>query len=165
MICNLLVSLHLTNQVPRHLTYNGCSLSRMSGFRLFPVRSPLLGKSLLFSFPPVTEMFHFSGLAAINYVFIYGQYEFIVSSFPIRKSSDLSPLDGSPRLIAACYALLRLSVPRHSPYTLSILIHKMHSYRNQNVKDLSSNQIKRINSISKIFNLSRAICVLFFKEG
>jgi len=41
----------------------------------------------------------------------------------------------------------------------------MHSYRNQNVKDLSSNQIKRINSISKIFNLSRAICVLFFKEG
>ena len=30
-------------------------------FGLFRVRSPLLAKSLLFSFPPVTEMFHFSG--------------------------------------------------------------------------------------------------------
>lgn len=137
MICNLSASLHLANQVPRHLTYNGCSLSRMSGFRLFPVRSPLLGKSLLFSFPPVTEMFHFSGLATMNYEFIHGRCGFAASGFPIRKSSDLSLLDGSPRLIAACYALLRLSVPRHSPYTLSILIHKMHSYKNQNVKDLS----------------------------
>ena len=32
-------------------------------FRLFPVRSPLLGESLLFSFPPGTKMFQFSGLA------------------------------------------------------------------------------------------------------
>ena len=31
------------------------------GFGLYPVRSPLLGASLLFSFPPVTEMFHFTG--------------------------------------------------------------------------------------------------------
>ena len=30
-------------------------------FGLYPVRSPLLGASLLFSFPPVTEMFHFTG--------------------------------------------------------------------------------------------------------
>ncbi len=30
-------------------------------FRLFPVRSPLLGESLLMSFPPGTEMFHFPG--------------------------------------------------------------------------------------------------------
>ena len=32
-------------------------------FRLFPVRSPLLGESLLFSLPPGTEMFQFSGFA------------------------------------------------------------------------------------------------------
>ena len=30
------------------------------GFRLFPVRSPLLRESLLLSLPQVTEMFHFS---------------------------------------------------------------------------------------------------------
>ena len=32
-------------------------------FRLFPVRSPLLWESRLFSFPAVTEMFHFTALA------------------------------------------------------------------------------------------------------
>ena len=32
-------------------------------FRLFPVRSPLLWESLLFSFPAGTEMFHFPALA------------------------------------------------------------------------------------------------------
>ena len=32
-------------------------------FRLFPVRSPLLGESRLISFPPATKMFQFAGLA------------------------------------------------------------------------------------------------------
>ena len=32
-------------------------------FGLFPFRSPLLGKSLLLSFPPGTEMFQFPGYA------------------------------------------------------------------------------------------------------
>ena len=36
-------------------------------FGLFPFRSPLLRESLLFSFPPSTEMFHFPGLAAEPY--------------------------------------------------------------------------------------------------
>ena len=34
------------------------------GFRLFPVRSPLLRESLLFSFPLGTEMFHFPRFAS-----------------------------------------------------------------------------------------------------
>src|SRR5690349_7143187 len=33
-------------------------------FGLFPVRSPLLGESLLLSSPPGTEMFHFPGFAS-----------------------------------------------------------------------------------------------------
>ena len=33
-------------------------------FGLIPVRSPLLGESLLFSLPPGTQMFQFSGLAS-----------------------------------------------------------------------------------------------------
>jgi hypothetical protein len=36
-------------------------------FRLFPVRSPLLGKSLLFSIPRGTEMFHSPRLASAGY--------------------------------------------------------------------------------------------------
>ena len=38
--------------------------SLLSGFSLLPFRSPLLGESLLFSFPPGTEMFHFPGFAS-----------------------------------------------------------------------------------------------------
>jgi len=36
---------------------------------LFPVRSPLLGESRLISFPPVTEMFQFTGFAPYTYEF------------------------------------------------------------------------------------------------
>ena len=38
-------------------------------FGLFPVRSPLLRKSIFLSFPPVTEMFQFTGLATHAYGF------------------------------------------------------------------------------------------------
>ena len=46
----------------------------------------------------------------------------IVAGFPIRKSPDQSLFSNSPKLIAAYYALHRLSVPRHSPCALSSLI-------------------------------------------
>ena len=38
-------------------------------FRLFPVRSPLLRESLLFSIPPGTEMVHFPGFTSSPYIF------------------------------------------------------------------------------------------------
>ncbi len=41
--------------------------------------------------------------------------------YPIRKSPDQTPACGSPRLIAACHVLHRLSAPRHPPCTLSSL--------------------------------------------
>ena len=39
------------------------AIALLNWFRLFPFRSPLLWKSLLFSFPPGTEMVHFPGFA------------------------------------------------------------------------------------------------------
>ena len=39
---------------------------RRHGFGLFRVRSPLLGESLLFSFPTGTKMFQFPALASIK---------------------------------------------------------------------------------------------------
>ena len=38
-------------------------------FGLFPFRSPLLGESLLFSFPAGTKMFQFPALFTYSYVF------------------------------------------------------------------------------------------------
>ena len=44
--------------------------------------------------------------------------------FPIRKSPDQSLIADSPRLFAGFYVLLRLLMPRHSPYALNNLIPK-----------------------------------------
>ena len=54
--------------VPRLLDSNAPRLA-LTRFRLFPVRSPLLGESLLISVPPGTEMFHFPGLSSPTYEF------------------------------------------------------------------------------------------------
>src|SRR5262245_5251630 len=45
---------------------------RLTPTGLVPVRSPLLGESRLMSFPPVTEMFLFTGFASHTYVFSAG---------------------------------------------------------------------------------------------
>ena len=42
-------------------------------------------------------------------------------SFLIRRSPDILLICSSPRLIAACHVLLRLLMPRHSPYALCSL--------------------------------------------
>jgi hypothetical protein len=44
-------------------------MPRDTRFALIPVRSPLLGESLLLSFPAGTEMFHFPAFARYAYVF------------------------------------------------------------------------------------------------
>ena len=51
--------------VPQPPDSNALMLA-LSGFRLVPVRSPLLGESRLISTPPGTEMFQFPGFATTN---------------------------------------------------------------------------------------------------
>ena len=48
---------------PRFATHSGLT---QTAFRLFPVRSPLLGESLSFSPPPGTEMFQFPGYRSLS---------------------------------------------------------------------------------------------------
>ena len=50
---------------------------------------------------------------------LWGQYIFNVLGCPIRKSSDITLVCSSPKLIAAYHVLHRLSEPRHPPYTLN----------------------------------------------
>ena len=72
-------------------------------FALFPFHSPLLGESLLFSFPPLTKMFQFSGFP---YLTVWHRLLGDVrrSHSEIRGSMHTC---GSPRLIAACHVLHR----------------------------------------------------------
>ena len=87
---------------------------------LVRVRSPLLAESRLMSFPPATEMFQFAGFAPCGYGF----------TARCRRSGGLPHSEilgstlarSSPRLIATCYVLHRLSMPRHPPDALAYLI-------------------------------------------
>jgi hypothetical protein len=51
-----------------------------------------------------------------------GARAFPLAGFPIRKSSDITPAHGSPRLFAVYHVLHRPLTPRHPPYALSSLI-------------------------------------------
>ena len=90
--------------------------SKLSRFRLFPVRSPLLGKSMSFSIPRVTEMFHFSRYRLLH---LWIQWR-ILQYNPQR----VSPF-GSPR-IKVCLRLpgayRRLPRPSSPPRAKSSII-------------------------------------------
>ena len=84
-------------------------------FGLFPVRSPLLGESLLFSLPGGTKMFQFPpfapGLKA-------GRLPEAVR-LPRSDIRGSMAACASPRLFAACRVLLRLLEPRYPPSALA----------------------------------------------
>jgi hypothetical protein len=103
---------------PNHATPAGLTHDR---FSLFRFRSPLLTESLLFSLPVGTEMFHFPTFplpALYIQAGVTKSHRCAWRGFPIRRSSDRSSLINSPRLIADCYVLLRLQMPRHPPFAL-----------------------------------------------
>ena len=73
---------------------------RRPGFGLAPFRSPLLGGSLLFSFPPPTWMFRFGGFAPTNGGYCASR----AVGCPIRASAD-------PWLLAPPRGLSRPAAP------------------------------------------------------
>ena len=92
-----------------------------TGLGYIRVRSPLLTESLLFSFPPGTEMVHFPGLSSPAYVFSWRSSGISLRGFPHSDILGSKPVCGSPKLFAAYHVLHRLLAPRHSPYALSSL--------------------------------------------
>ena len=80
-------------------------------FRLFPLRSPLLGESLLISLPPATKMFQFAGLA---HACLYIQ-QAVLWGLPHSDISGSMLASSSPECIVGRHVLLRLCVPRYPP--------------------------------------------------
>ena len=86
-------------------------------FGLLPVRSPLLGESLLFSLPGGTKMFQFPPFAS----------EAMLPRMTALQAAGLSHSETrgskvictSPRIFAAYRVLHRLREPRHPPCALS----------------------------------------------
>ena len=80
-------------------------------FRLFPVRSPLLRKSLLFSFPEGTEMFHFPSLSITILCIQIAFYRY----YPVRVFSFGNPrINGCLHLTEAYRSLPRPSSSLHA---------------------------------------------------
>ena len=87
-------------------------------FGLFPVRSPLLGESLLFSLPAGTKMFQFPAFAH----HISGVTGLQPAGLSHSEISGSKVICTSPKLVAAYHVLHRLQEPRHPPYALSYLL-------------------------------------------
>ena len=105
----------LASQAATARPYNPAGASPRQRFGLVPVRSPLLGESLLFSLPPGTKMFQFPGFAPRH-----------KGAVPPHTGGGLPHSDtcgsmagcASPQLFAASRVLRRLLEPRHPPCAL-----------------------------------------------
>ena len=78
------------------------------GFGLFRFRSPLLTESLSLSFPPVTEMFHFTGYCSSRAMYsLCDDRAFTLPGYPIRKPTGQSvcaAIRGLSQLVASFIA-------------------------------------------------------------
>ena len=90
-------------------------------FRLLPVRSPLLGESLLLSLRPGTKMFQFPGCPPYDYVFTIRCPGINRSGLPHSEITGSGPVCGSPVRFVAHHVLPRHWFPEHPPYALSSL--------------------------------------------
>ncbi len=118
-LLQMLAHLHICSHYPH--TGNAARLSHRMGLGCIPFRSPLLGESLLLSFPRGTEMFQFPRFPLPALYIQAGVTLHLVLGFPIRKSTDHSLVDDYPWLIAVSYVLHRLQAPRHPPLALNNL--------------------------------------------
>ena len=88
LLGTLFHALHLTVEIPHRVPH---PTLRRGWFGLFRFRSPLLTESLSLSFPPVTEMFHFTGYRVPSPM-CSGRDDLALprSGYPIRKSPGQS---------------------------------------------------------------------------
>ena len=96
---------------------------RSRRFGLLPFRSPLLGESLLVSFPRLLRWFTSPRVAPVPYFIRAPGACLTACGLPhsdIRGSKGVCP---SPRLFAACRVLPRPAAPRHPPWTYVSLGH------------------------------------------
>ena len=108
-ICNSLEALQRLLNRSRNTKCTTPAGLTCSWFRLRPFRSPLLGVSLTISFPPVTEMFHFSGLPSLR------THGLLHVGFPIQTSADqrtLAPPRSFSQLATSFFGIWRQGIPR-----------------------------------------------------
>ena len=84
-------------------------------------------------------MFQFRRFPTYAYLIQRTLTEYCSAGFPHSEIPGSKPMCGSPRLIAACHVLLRLSMPRHSPCALiSLTSSKQSPFRSEHPLGYSS---------------------------
>ena len=91
------------------------------GLASFPFARRYLGNRCFFLFLRVLRCFSSPGYLLTGYVFTCGYLRITIGGFPHSDICGLTDVCSSPQLFAACHVLLRLLVPRHSPYALYCL--------------------------------------------
>ena len=95
--------------------------NKFDWFGLFRFRSPLLTESLRFLLLGLLRCFTSPRVAFPGYA-LARKSQPAAGGFPHSEISGSKPACGSPKHIAACCVLHRLSAPRHSPSALCSLI-------------------------------------------
>ena len=95
--------------------------TRSFGLASFPFARRYLENRCFFLFLRVLRCFSSPGFLLYDYIFIIGYLPIKTGEFPHSDICGSRDICSSPQLIAACHVLLRLPVPRHSPYALSCL--------------------------------------------
>jgi hypothetical protein len=127
-----------------------------SWFGLFRVRSPLLTESLIcFLFLEVLRWFTSLGLPLPAYEFGWRSLDMTPVGLPHSEISGSKRACRSPKHIAACHVLHRLSVPRHPPSTLSNLTIKCLDLMRSAVLNLTDSSC--ISFLQPIFNCQRTL--------
>ena len=107
--------------------------SSLRRFGLFRFRSPLLAESLLFSFPPGTEMFHFPGFAPLELLIhsrVRRHYPPWVSPFGYRRiNAWLAAPRRFSQLPTSFFASCRLGIHRVPFVAWSSLFLLLHLHR------------------------------------
>jgi hypothetical protein len=132
------------------------------GLGIFPVRSPLLGESLIcFLFLEVLRWFTSLRSPSHTYVFSVESPESPLAGLPHSDICGSKPARDSPQLFAACHVLLRLWMPRHSPYALSSLT--INLYRTLQILKISQEDRNVLNSNARIaFAIDAHQCYISF---
>ena len=110
-------------QVPQPRTRNPCQVSHTSGLASSAFARHYSRNHGCFLFLWVLRCFTSPRSLYPPYIFrreSLGRHA-AQRGFPIRTPSDQNLLISSPRLIADCYVLLRLQMPRHPPFALKNL--------------------------------------------
>ena len=135
-------------------------------FRLLLFRSPLLQESSFLSFPAGTKMFQFPAFPSHTLLYsCMDNQTFTLVEFPHSDIYGSMDICSSPQLFAAYHVLLRLLVPRYSPYALSSLTFLLR-INFVILRQISSKIVRCTNVLSRNFfhhfpRLTRFCCAIY----